>query len=87
MKYFRIIREFDVSNVSGTGHVLDGVVFDDGTTVVRWKSATASTAIYASFEDFKAIHIDAHPENKTIIQMRSTLPWTYHNEELWELEY
>jgi len=77
MKYFRIVREYDISKVSGTGHVLDGVVFDDGVTVVRWRTPTSSTAIYDSFEDFKAIHIDAHPENKTVIQMMETLPWRY----------
>jgi hypothetical protein len=30
-----MVRHADVSGVSGTGRVLDGVVFADGVTVVR----------------------------------------------------
>ena len=33
---FRMIRRFDATGVSGTGQVLEGVVFADGQTVVRW---------------------------------------------------
>jgi len=67
MYIFKIIRQFDVNETSGVGRVLDGVVFDDGTTVVRWRTAIPSTAIYKTFAEFKAIHIDSHPENETII--------------------
>ena len=71
---FTIYRGFDASGVSGTGRVLNGVVFPDGVTVVRWCSnqkvknrAVHSTAVYDSFEDFKRIHVDSHLENKTVI--------------------
>lgn len=53
---FKMVRVTDVSGVSGAGHVADGVIFSDGTTVLRWRTDTRSTAIYASFEDMKAIH-------------------------------
>lgn len=66
MKVFRMIRQKDISGVSGTGHVLDGVVFDDGTTVVRWRSGQASIGIFKSYEDFRKIHIEPHPENNTV---------------------
>ena len=69
MKIFRVDRIHDESNVSGTGHVINGVVFDDGTTVINWRTDTSSIAIYNSFEDFKKIHIDSHPTNETIVKI------------------
>jgi hypothetical protein len=35
-RHFRLIRDVDVSEVSGTGHVADGVVFSDGEAAVHW---------------------------------------------------
>ncbi len=69
MKTFYIVRHADESGVSGTGKVLNGVEFPDGQTVIRWcvVGKPNSTAIYPSFADFKYIHIDAHPDNKTEI--------------------
>ena len=71
MRMFYIIRVNDESNISGTGKVLNGVVFPDGQCVIRWcssnKNAKSSTAIYDSFEDFKFLHIDSHPTNETKI--------------------
>ena len=69
MKFFKIHRKFDESKVSGTGHVVDGVVFRDGTTIIQWLTEMSSIAIYKSFEEFKAIHIDSHPLNETIVEM------------------
>lgn len=66
-RVFTIIRNKDKSGVSGKGRVLDGVVFEDGKTVVSWRSDKPSLAIYNSFEEFKNIHIDSHPKNKTEI--------------------
>ena len=68
---FHIIRHKDESAISGTGKVLNGVVFPDGLCVIRWCSsnpnANPSIGIYDSFEDFKYFHIDCHPDNKTEI--------------------
>jgi len=55
-RVFKLMRDTDVSGVSGAGHVADGVVFGDGTTVLRWRSEHRSTAVYASLEDAVAIH-------------------------------
>lgn len=66
-RVFTIVRNKDTSGVSGKGRVLDGVVFEDGKTVVSWRSDKPSVAIYNSFEEFKHIHIDSHPKNKTEI--------------------
>jgi hypothetical protein len=64
---FRMIRRFDATGVSGTGQVLEGVVFADGQTVVRWCVAgkPPSTELFASFADFELIHIASHPGNAT----------------------
>ena len=43
-----------------------GVVFNDGTVVVRWMTARPSTAVFASIADLFAIH--GHPEYGTIIR-------------------
>lgn len=55
-RIFKVMRDTDVTGVSGAGHVADGVVFGDGTTVLRWRSEHRSTAVYASLDDALAIH-------------------------------
>lgn len=51
-----MVRKEDISGVSGTGHVADGVVFHDGTSVIYWRTQHASIAIYKSLDDLLAIH-------------------------------
>ena len=41
MRVFALIRDVDVSGVSGTGVVAEGVQFSDGTCVLRWTASTA----------------------------------------------
>lgn len=53
---FRLVRDVDETGVSGTGRVADGVRFPDGTCVLRWLTATTSTAVYGSIEDVETIH-------------------------------
>ena len=53
---FVLRRDNDVTGVSGTGDVADGVVFPDGVTVIRWRSERRSTAVWSSLEDALAIH-------------------------------
>lgn len=43
----------------------EGVVFTDGTVVLRWRTAYRSTSAWASFEDFYQVH--GHPEYGTRI--------------------
>lgn len=64
---FTIIRIKDETGISGKGRVLDGVVFSGGKTVISWISDKPSVVVYDTFEDFKHIHIDSHPKNKTEI--------------------
>ena len=67
MKAFHMIRQHDTSKVSGIGHVLDGIIFDDGKTVVKWRGDKSSIGIFNEFRDFLAVHVDSHPENETKI--------------------
>jgi hypothetical protein len=56
MRTFKLVRTEDVTGVSGTGVVAEGVVFEDGSAAMRWKTETASTAVYDSIEDVERIH-------------------------------
>ncbi len=67
MRTFEMFRGEDESGVSGTGKVLEGVVFSDGPCVIRWVTELTgrSEARYDSFATFVAIHINSHVSNKT----------------------
>jgi len=56
MKTFELLREVDVTGVSGTGIVAQGVTFGGGVTVIHWLGAIGSTAVYPSFDAMQAIH-------------------------------
>lgn len=58
MRTFILFRTTDVSGVSGTGVVAEGVEFSDGICVCRWRpdSDTASTCVYDSIADVEAVH-------------------------------
>lgn len=76
-KLFSLTRNEDESGVSGTGRVLDGVVFHNGQVVICWPSDVnirngfSSLGIYPNWESFKNIHIDPHPDNLTEIVWES----------------
>lgn len=72
MRNFWIYRQRDESGVSGTGCVLEGVIFHTGKVYVCWRSKRPSVGEYDSFEDFKATHIDSHPGNGTLIAWSDT---------------
>ena len=56
MRLFYLRRDEDLSGVSGTGIVAEGVQFTDGTCAMRWLTTTASTAVYGSIKDLIWIH-------------------------------
>ena len=56
MRRFELHREHDVSGISGTGTVAEGVEFSDGSCVIRWRTGRASTVIWSSIDDVVAIH-------------------------------
>lgn len=67
VQVFKMIRNDDDSGISGTGTVVEGVVYSDGSVVVRWLGATPCKAHWDSFDAFKKIHIESHPDNNTEI--------------------
>jgi hypothetical protein len=46
IRRFKLVRHADVSGVSGTGHVADGVIWPDGTATVRWRGEHPSTVCW-----------------------------------------
>ncbi|WP_028474102.1 hypothetical protein [Nocardioides alkalitolerans] len=57
MRRFELHRDQDVTGISGVGVVAEGVVFSDGTTVVRWIVGDhQSTVIWRGVESVEAIH-------------------------------
>ncbi len=66
---FSVCRQSDESGVSGTGVIIEGVQYATGQVVLHWRTPfpKGSIAIFESIEDFKRVHIDPHPSNKTII--------------------
>lgn len=63
---FSMYRFSDASGVSGTGRVLDGVIWHNGKVTVCWRTTHSSIAVYDSWEAFSAIHVDSHPTNQTM---------------------
>ena len=78
-RLFTVIRHSDTSGISGSGRVIDGVIFHTGQVVICWRSnltnpklGHSSLGIYPSWEAFKEIHIDPHPENQTEVKFAPT---------------
>jgi hypothetical protein len=46
MRRFKLVRTTDITGVSGTGHVADGVAFDDGVVVLRWRSEWPTSVVF-----------------------------------------
>ena len=53
---FRLIRHQDVSGVSGTGPVAEGVQFTDGAVALRWYGDYPTTTVWDSIDSVVAIH-------------------------------
>lgn len=56
MRRFVLERTEDVSGISGTGTVAEGVQFEDGTVVLEWKGKYASIVIYHNIAELEHIH-------------------------------
>jgi hypothetical protein len=56
MRRFQLLRVEDVSGVSGTGIVAEGVVFATGKVVLSWCSEYHSVTVYDSSADLLAVH-------------------------------
>jgi hypothetical protein len=74
-KVFTMIRRNDETGISGTGRVLDGVVWPNGWVTICWrteldnlKKGFSSITLFESFAAFESIHITSHPTNNTEIE-------------------
>lgn len=74
MRTFEMFRTSEDGKPSNNGKVLEGVVFSDGTCVVRWcvDGQPDSTAVWSSLEDFAAIHVAERPGK----ERTSVITWT-----------
>jgi hypothetical protein len=64
---FYLNRWIDETGVSKTGRVLEGVITPSNRTIVEWRFPFNSIGIYNSFEEFKRIHVDSHPQCSTVV--------------------
>lgn len=56
MKLFELHRDTDVSGISGTGVVAQGVEFDDSTCCIRWLTEYRTTVMAESMEVVRRVH-------------------------------
>ena len=70
MRRFVMERDRDVSGVSGTGTVLEGVLFSTGVVVIHWLTPPprGSISVFDSLDQFLSIHVRPHPLNHTILE-------------------
>jgi hypothetical protein len=55
-RLFELVRKRDVSGVTGTGVVADGVRWTDSTVTLRWKGDHPATAVWDSVDSILAVH-------------------------------
>lgn len=56
MRRFRLLRLEDVSGISGTGIVAEGVAFSSGRAVLLWCGQYASVTLFDDVSHIEAIH-------------------------------
>ena len=56
IRRFILNRAEDVSGLSGTGVVAEGVEFSSGVCVVTWKSEYRSVTVHESLKSVEAVH-------------------------------
>src|SRR5205085_675182 len=69
MRRFTMSRQHDASGVSGTGNVLEGVLFSTGVVVIHWLTPPprGSISVFDSMDQFLSIHVRPHPGNHTVL--------------------
>lgn len=53
---FALMRDVDISAVSGTGAVADGVQFADGSVALRWRGEHPCTSVWPDVAAVVAVH-------------------------------
>ena len=65
IRTFTLVRSVDVSGVSGTGVVAEGVVFHDGQAVISWYGQFHTLVVAPNVECVEKIH--GHNGSTTIV--------------------
>lgn len=65
MRRFVLVRSEDMSGVSGTGVVCEGVEFSDGHIALHWLTHLSAVAFYANLKVVESIH--GH-ESRTVVK-------------------
>lgn len=68
---FYLVRNHDISGVSGTGVVAEGVMFSTSKAVLNWLNGVQSVDVYDSIEDLQTVH--GH-NGATVIQWLDRVP-------------
>lgn len=90
LRVFCMVRKNDESGTSGTGEVLEGIVFSTGKVAVCWKSKKTpvhSVSVFDSYDEFYKIHIGQHPTNGTEIIWKSVNSDKHKPEEVEAIGY
>lgn len=56
MRFFKLVRETDVSGVSGIGIVAEGVEFHDGRVAMSWFGEHHTVELADNIQEIEAIH-------------------------------
>jgi hypothetical protein len=56
IRRFLLERDQDVTGISGTGVVAEGVSFSDGTIVLRWRGRYPSTVVWPDLVSAREVH-------------------------------
>jgi hypothetical protein len=56
VRRFVLIRERDLTGVSGVGVVAEGAVFSNGLSILRWLREPHAVGMYQSVSDLIAVH-------------------------------
>lgn len=56
MRTFKLVRSVDVSGVSGTGVVAEGVIFHDNEVALSWFGDMACVSLWHSIEAVEKVH-------------------------------
>jgi hypothetical protein len=58
MRRFKLIRDEDITGMSGTGHVGDGVQFENDVVVLRWRTEWPTSVVFydRGVESVEALH-------------------------------
>ena len=67
LRRFYVLRVTDPTGVSGTGRIVEGVIFPDGKTVLKWRLPTSSLVVSDSFEEFREIYLHKHHLCNTLV--------------------